>query len=207
MKRLLVVPLVACTVFISHGQDFNLPLVKGNWIGSARGGVNYYSNSQLVINAPSGFTQSEPFRYTKISIGPEGAYFFTSRIALGLDMHFGIQLGNGNTDLSAGLGPLFYYFHPIAATTALFLTATAAMRFQEGPNSLSGGGGAGLAFFLNPNIAFTMALLYTLECITYPDGYFYLGENYDLRYRDMCMGLKVGFTKFFDCGGPSVDRM
>ncbi|MCB0843548.1 MAG: hypothetical protein KDE26_09875 [Bacteroidetes bacterium] len=122
-------------------------------------------------NANIGLASTNDFTAVSFSLSPNIGLFVANQFALGFSPHFNYsQIEAGNGFSAAGGGIFARYYIPLGEKVNPFLFARAGFSAtqtivpnipaQQWAGGFQGGGGAGLAFFLNQSIALEVVASY-----------------------------------------------
>lgn len=172
----------------------NAQTQKGNWMISGKSEIAFNStNSKAKFQGNEiSETKTSTFSFT-----PAASYFVIDNLALGLGLNYShTKIEDSKSDTFAVIPQLTYFF-PVAGEVKPFIEAGigyATNKTTEGNNSfklngLAYGLGAGVAYFVNPNVAFNLGLNYSAVNLKYSD-------NKDFETDTNNLGAGIGISVF-----------
>ncbi|MCQ4034479.1 porin family protein [Kaistella montana] len=189
MKKLLLVGALALFAAVNAQTE------KGNWMVSGKSEIAFNST-----NAKVKFQGNEvsDVKTSTFAFTPAASYFVINNLAVGLGLSYNhSKTGDSKSDTFTVI-PQTTYFFPVAGEVKPYVEAGigyATNKTTEGGedfklNGLAYGFGAGVAYFVTPNVAFNLGLNYTAANLKY-------SENNDLESNTNNLGAGVGISVFF----------
>lgn len=188
MKKLLLVGAIALFGAV------NAQTQKGTWMLSGKTELSFNSAKTKLEVQGNNFGETKT---TTVSLSPAASYFVIDNLAVGLGLSYTSQKIEDQKSNTFAILPQATYFFPVNGEVKPFIEAgigyatnkTTIMGEDANFNGLAYGFGAGVAYFINPNVAFNLGVNYSAANLKYK-------ENSDLKNNTNNIGVGLGISVF-----------
>jgi len=188
MRKLLLVGAVALF------GAMNAQTQKGGWMLSGKTELSFNSAKTKLEVQGNNFGETKT---TTVSIAPAASYFVIDNLAVGLGLAYTSQKIEDSKSNTFAILPQATYFFPVSGEVKPFIEAgigfatnkTTMMGEDVKFNGLAYGFGAGVAYFINPSVAFNLGVNYSAANLKYK-------ENGDVKNNTNNIGVGIGISVF-----------